>query len=264
MKKLHRLKKWKPEHVLVRIKNELDLSQAEIPEYFNLTLDTFKNIVHGRVKSWDKYAATVSRATGVAVKSLLENSPRKPLLGTDGKQWTAQKYRAGIVSQHLGNLVTERSRGRHTLQWFRIVMIKVCRCMLAAYQDKKSHIAFWELLQAVGKVGKSFPSYTAKVPYKPKPGELLRYEVLPGRGSVLFTEICPAQVWDGDLQTAVAGIPSRSRKGVIKIFGGFVKAVLTEERHQNKAGENDLITAEKKAREIHKASQVKPAKPPRR
>jgi hypothetical protein len=265
MKKLHRLKKRKPEHVLVWIKNELDLSQAEIPEYFNLTLDTFKNIVYGKLKSWDKYARIVSLATGISVKSLLANNPRRPLLTNDGKQWTAQEYRAGIAARYVGDLVRERSRGRHTLQWFRIVMIAVARCMLAAYQDKKSGDAFYKLHKAICEVGKLFPSFTIKVPYKPKPGEPVRCECFPPDNiAVPVKEICWSKDWDSELQIAVAPIPSRSRKGVIKIFGRFVKDVLAEEKRQIIAGENDLILAERKAREIHKASQVKPAKKPRR
>src|ERR1035437_5011329 len=120
MEKLHRRKKQKPEHVLVRIKNELELSQAEIPESLGISLDTFKNIVNGKVKSWDKHAKIVSQVTGVSAKSLLANDPQTPLLATNGKRWTAQKYRAEIAARHLGDLERERSGGHHTLLWFRI------------------------------------------------------------------------------------------------------------------------------------------------
>lgn len=265
MKKLNHRLNQKPEHVLVRVKNELNLSQAEIPEHLGIPLATFKNIVHGNVEHWDEHAKKISYATGIAIKCLLENNPRKPLLTTDGKRWTAQEYAPGIAWRSVENLVRERSRGRHTLQWFRIVMIKVCRCMLAAYRDKKSGDAFVKLLKVIGEVGKSFPAYTAKVPYKPKPGEILRYENVPGRGSVLFTEICLSQIWDWDLQAVVNGIPSTSNEGVIKIFDALLKEVLAEEKHQNQAAENDLITAEKKALALRKATvPQKAAKPPRR
>ena len=265
MKKLHRTKKQKPEHVLARIKNDLELRQDEIPEGLGISLDTFKNIVNGKVKSWDKHAQLISHATGITVKSLLANNPQKPLLATDGKRWTAQEYKAGIAARYLGNKVQERSRGRHTLQWFRIVMIKIARCMLAAYRDKKSGEAFLKLRQSISEIGKTFPAYTAKVPYKPKPGEILRYENVPGRGSVLFSEICLSQMWDWDLQAVTGGIPSTSNEGVIKIFDALLKEVLAEEKHQNQAAENDLITAEKKALALRKATvPQKTAKPPRR
>lgn len=255
MKHLHRQrKKRKPQHVLVWIKNELQLSQAEIPETLGIPLATFKNIVNGKLKSWEKHALTVSRATGIAGKSLLAKNPRKPLLTDDGKRWTAQGFAPGIAWRTVGDIVRGRSRGRHTLQWFRIVMIKVCRCMLAAYRDKRAGDAFVKLLRTIGEVGKSFPSYTAKVPYKPKPGETLRYEVLPGVGSALLSEICLSQSWDWDLQVVVNGIPSRSRKGVIKIFGRFVKDILAEEKRQIISSENDLILAKKRARELQQSS----------
>jgi hypothetical protein len=274
MTKLLRRKKQKPEHVLVWLKNELNLSQAEIPDYLGISLATFKNIVQEKVKSWDRHAAQVQQAIGVSAKSLLANNPRKPLMATDGKRWTARKYKAGIARRYEGDLIRERSRGRHTLQWFRIVMIKVCRCMLAAYRDKKSGDAFEKLCQAIGEVGKSFPSYTVKVPYEPKPGEPLRFEHLPpDYKQVAVKEICWSRDWDVQLQGAVAAIPSRSRKGVIKIFGRFVKDILAEEKQRNQKSENDLVTADKKARELLKASNTTPGwepitlatfKPPRR
>jgi transcriptional regulator with XRE-family HTH domain len=262
MKKLHRSKKQKPEHVLARIKNELDLSQAEIPEGLGISLDTFKNILREKSKHWDKHARIVSQATGISVKSLLANNPKRPLLTSDGKRWTAQEYQPGIWARHLGDMVRERSRGRHTLQWFRLLMIKVARVLLAAYHEKKSPVAVMKLRKAISEIGKAFPAYTAKVPYKPKPGEPERLEVLPGRGTVLLTKICRSEIWDMDLQSVVNVIPSTSNEGVIKIYDAFLKEILTEENRQNKAGENDLITAEKRAREIHDASNGKPAKPP--
>ena len=264
MKKLHRTKKQKPEHVLARIKNDLELRQDEIPEGLGISLDTFKNIVNGKVKSWDKHAQLISHATGITVKCLLANNPRKPLLATDGKRWTAQEYQPEIAARHLGNMVLERSRGRHTLQWFRFLIIKVARVLLAAYHEKKSPVAVMKLRKVINEIGQSFPSYTAKVPYKPKKDGRQFSLILPGREAVLLTEICQSKIWDEDLQAVTGGIPSRSRKGVVKIFGSFVKAVLAEEKHQNRAAENDLITAEKKALALRKATvPQKPAKPRR-
>jgi plasmid maintenance system antidote protein VapI len=260
MKKLnHRLNR-KPEHILVRVKNELNLSQAEIPEHLGIPLATFKNIVHGVVKRWDEHAKKISHTTGIAVKCLLENNPRKPLQTTDGKQWTAQEYAPGIAWRTVLDVVLERSRGRHTLQWFRIVMIKVCRCMLAAYRDKKSGDAFVKLLQAICEVGKSFPSFTAKVPCKP--GEPLQYEVVPGGGQVLLTERCLSQDWDYKMQVDVGAIPSTLNDGIIKIFDAFLKEVLAEEKKQGEKLKFALPEATRKAESV--ADRFKPAKPSRR
>lgn len=258
MKTLHQGAKRKLEHVLVRIKNALELSQAEIPEWFGISLDTFKNIAYRNPKSWDKYAAVVSRNIGVSVKSLLANDPRKPLIGNDEKTWTAEKYKAGIAARNVNDLVRERSRGRHTLQWFRILMIKVARVMLAAYKDRKSGEAFVMLLKAIGEVGKSFPSYTQMTPYKPKPGEPVLSECPPPNFiAVPVKEICRSEQWDHQLQSAVAAIDSRSKQGMEIIFDRFVAEILSEETSQNRARANDLAIAEEKAIAIQKANEQK-------
>lgn len=256
MKTLHQGAERKSEHVLIRIKNDLELSQAEIPEWFGISLDTFKNIAHRNPKSWIKHARIISRSVGVTLKCLLANNPRKPLVADDGGLWTAQKYKAGIAARNVNDLVRERSRGRHTLQWFRILMIKVARVMLAAYRDRKSGEAFVMLLKAIGEVGKSFPSYTQKVPYKPAPGEPVRSECPPPDFiAVPVKKICWSEDWDTQLQIAVATIDSRSPDGMKIIFDRFVTEILSEETRQNRARENDLTSAEKKAREFQQASE---------
>lgn len=105
---LHRQRK--APHVLVRIKNELELSQAEIPDAFGITLDTFKNIVHGRQKAWDKHARIISDKTGVAFKCLVANNARKPLLAVAGKKWTANDFALPIAARHLSELERNLSR----------------------------------------------------------------------------------------------------------------------------------------------------------
>jgi transcriptional regulator with XRE-family HTH domain len=258
MTKLLRRKNHKPKHVLFRIKNELKLSQAEIPESLGISLDTFKNIVQGKVKSWNEHATNVSRAAGVSVKSLLANDAQKPLLANDGKRWTAQKYQAGIAARYVGDLVRERSRGRHTLQFFRIIMISVARCLLAAYRDKKSTDAIFKLLKAIKEIGVSFPTYTAKIP--PKPGEAFMTV-----GDKTFQpDRCPSQDWSAMLQATVATIDSTSLKGVEIIFDRFKNDILKEESMQGEKLRFDLIEVKEKARKIHSASQVKSAKPTRR
>jgi hypothetical protein len=256
MKKLHRRPKQKPKHVLVRIKNDLQLSQDEIHEWLGISLDTFKNIVHGKVDSWEKHAAKISRITGIAVKSLLEN--QKSLMAIDGKIWTAQKYAPGIAWRNARELVRERSRGRHTLQWFRILMIKVARCMLAAYRDKKSGDAFVKMLRAIGETGKAFPSYTAKIP--PNPSDAF----MTVGGKTFQREKCPSEDWDTMLQVAVAAIDSTSPNGMEIIFDRFKKDILEEEGRQGEKLRFELRDAEKKARAIQEASKAKPAKPTRR
>lgn len=136
-------------------------------------------------------------------------------------------------------------------------MIKVARCMLAAYKDKRPGVAFGKLLRSIKDVGESCPSYTAKVPFKPKPGEPLRFQILPPDNEkdtvckqAPVKEVCPLEDWDFDLQSAVATIPSRSRQGIELIFGRFVKSVLKQERFQNKAAENDLTVAAQQVQKL--------------
>jgi hypothetical protein len=181
-------------------------------------------------------------------------------MAIDGKRWSAERNRIGIAARQWKDLVVERSQGRHTLQWFRILMIKVARCMLAAYHEKKSGDAFDRLNRAIGEVGRLYPTWSAKTEVWPKPGE----SCLRVGGKIVPIENWPSRDWDFTQQASVAALPSRSRKGVVKIFGSFVKAILAEERRQNKAAENDLITAEKRAREIQQISKGHFAKPPRR
>jgi hypothetical protein len=159
--------------------------------------------------------------------------------------------------------------------------------MLAAYQTKESKRAFGQLLNAIAEIGKSFPKYAERtkltddeIKQLPEPertpnlyagtvnpnltGNQIEGKWYPSRTyfqngkPVLPPTIdgkptkCIMENWDFSLQGAVAPIPSRSRKGVIKIFGRFVKEILTEEKRQNNAGLNDLITAEKRAKTIRK------------
>src|ERR1700685_1493049 len=100
MKKLHYRKQ---EHVLNRIKNELGLSQGDIPDYMGISLDTFKNIVYGRARSWDEHAEKISFVTFVAKKSLLANDSKKPLLAVDGSRWNAKKVKAFIAGRYLSS-----------------------------------------------------------------------------------------------------------------------------------------------------------------
>lgn len=238
MKKLHQSKSG---HVLNRIKNELGLSQADIPDFMGINLDTFKNIVYGRAKSWNEHAEKISFLTFVAKKSLLANDPKKPLLAVDGSRWNAKKVKAFMAGRYLSGVQSEISRGRHTLQWFRIITIKLARCMLAAYKDKKADEAFIQLIKAIDEVGRSFPSYTAKVKWKQ--GDAF----MTIGGTVVKPDKCPSFDWDAGLQGDVARIPSRSRKGIIKIFGRFVKDILAEERKQALKLQFDLQNAKRRA-----------------
>ena len=293
MKRLHRRIKTKPVHVLARVKNELGLRQKEIPELLGIPLDTFKNIIHGKVKSWHQHATTISRVTGISVECLLANNSRMALISADGNRWVADDYRAGIATQYAVKLSNERNHGRHTLQYFRLLMIKVGRCLLAAYQTKESRVAFFKLRRAINEIGESFTKFSENVPLTaaeieklPEPERTpLVYAgqentKLPGysyggkwypkrtyigtNGQPVLPQIidgkptkCALEDWDREMQSAIISITSRSRKGVQKVYGGFVREIIAEERRQNVAGKNDLEIAEERAAELRRAKQRK-------
>ena len=223
MKKTHYSKKRKAAHILTRIKIELELSQASIPDVLGISLDSFKRITTGRRKKWEKEAQIISLKTGVAVKCLLGNQVR--IAATDGSQWTGEKGKLISMGQNANDLQIKASAGRHALQWFRIVMIKVARCMLAGYKDKQPPaVLFWELNRAIGKVGKSLPSYI-------KP-EKDMYEVLPGGAMRLRDKVCPLEKWDHDLQSKVHCLKSTDKKGMEIVFDAFMEAVLNMENNR--------------------------------
>jgi hypothetical protein len=208
MKILHRRKKQNPNHVLIRITKALNLPQKEIQDSLGISLDTFKNIVYHKPKSWDKHAAIVSRATGVAVKSLLANNPRKPLLCFDGQRWTIKKYSDWIarpyVENKIGSVTSNRSQ---TLLYFRMVMIKVARLLLAAYRAEKTEIAFVKLLRP-----------------------LMLQEVNEHRKSL--TPSSTYEQWIFEMHREVFAIDECSPQGMEIIFGRFLREIIKEEKRQ--------------------------------
>lgn len=201
MKRLHQTNGG--EHAIARLRKIIGdrYKYEQVDEAIGIPLNTFKSVTSGRLRLGEGLAKRISEYTGVSATCLLDNGTK--LITQSGKAFTLKIYLNHRAQQE--GIETE-FRKTHVafsgcLAWQRILTIKINRVLIAAMAEKEPALAFYNLLKAIGGVGREYPQW-----------ENLKR-------------------WDEDLQGAVGekmgkgGMDSRRRKAM-KIWREFENRLL--------------------------------------